>query len=499
MKRILAILIFLPCLSAFALADTAELEPNPRAERFVKMQVAAGEPADLEKEFPDPGDRVLGSEFLVNLLTDASSNVHRHGVRIMNATFADDIDLESADVSHNVELSGCNFLGDLELSQSHFKKNLILDGSTIGGTLNLIRAIIDGDLKINSVKFTSVEGEADFTDLQAAGSFELRNASFAGRALFIHDKIGGNLDAQSASFANRETEISFDSMKVGAYALFSRANFSSSVTFAYADVARNFGTEDAHFTNSQTDAHAIFNSMKVGLDGKFHRTVFDCWVDFGHAEFGGRFELTEAKFNAPSSFPNFSGLKADVVDFSLAKFSNQYVLEGMEYREIKADSVGDFVDRATYSPDAYASLESFLKRKGMEGTANTLYIAQRRRERSGLSLPGKVGSVLLDVLVGYGRRPWLAFVWGALFVALGAAVFRRRTSMQPQKPEYESRHYSAFWYSLDMFLPFVDLKAADYWEPRMDRQLARTYLRIHILLGWILIPIGLAAISGLVK
>ena len=70
MKRILAILIFLPCLSAFALADTAELEPNPRAERFVKMQVAAGEPADLEKEFPDPGDRVLGSEFLVNLLTD---------------------------------------------------------------------------------------------------------------------------------------------------------------------------------------------------------------------------------------------------------------------------------------------------------------------------------------------------------------------------------------------------------------------------------------------
>jgi len=505
MQRTLTILVFLFCLSGPVAGDTPELEANPAAELFVRTQVRNGEPADLAEAFPKEADRVLGSDFLYDLLTKSGNvpEIHRHGVRIAHATFPEDVDLINAEVPVDVELTGCHFIGDVELSQSHFKKNLVLDHSQFDGILNFINALVDGDLKMSGAKFVSTDGEADFEGLRIGGVFDLHDSVFAGNAHFIRQEIGGDMDAQNTHFTNpqKEISISFDSIKVNGYALFKGSEFSSSANFAYAKFAENLGAEGARFGNAffPNQAEIIFNSMKVGRNAFFHETVFNGWVDFGHAEIGGNFEPTQAHFNSPYNLTNFTGLKTDVADFRAATFKQPYLLDAMSYRELKADSPRAFVDGASYSPDAYANLESFLKRQGMEGSANTIYIAQRRRERSGLSLPGKIGSLLLDLLVGYGRRPWLAFLWGAIFIAIGWLVFRQQKDMEAQKPEYENRPYSAFWYSLDVFLPFVDLQAAGLWTPRRDRRFARTYVAIHTLLGWILIPIGLAAVSGLIK
>jgi len=503
MKRTLSVLTFLFCLSGPVVGDTPELEANPAAEQFVRTQVRNGEPADLAEAFPKEAERVLGSDFLYDLLTKSGnkSKIDRHGVRIAHATFSEDIDLLNAEVPLDVELTGCHFIGDVELSQSHFKKNLLLSGSQFDGIVNFINGVVDGDLKMSSSKFINADGEADFEGLRVGGVFDLHESVFAGNAHFIRQEIGGDIDAQNTHFTNPKEEISFDSIKVNGYALFKGSEFLSSATFAYANFAQNIGAEGARFGNAYfpNQAQISFNDMKVGRNAFFHKTIFNGWVDFAHADIGENFEATQAQFNAPYSFTNFTGLKTDVADFTLSTFKTQYFLDAMTYRELKADSPRAFVDGASYSPDAYASLESFLKRQGMEGSANAIYIAQRRRERSGLSLPGKIGSFLLDGLVGYGRRPWLAFVWGAVFIAIGWLVFRQRKDMEAQKPEYENRPYSAFWYSLDLFLPFVDLQAAGLWTPRRDRRFARTYVAIHTLLGWILIPIGLAAVSGLIK
>lgn len=505
MKRILSILSFLFCLAVPVMGDTPELKANPAAEQFVRTQIRNGEPADLADAFPKEIDRVLGSDFLYDLLTKSGNvpEILRHGVRIAHATFSEDVDLVNAEVPLDVQLTDCHFIGDVELSQSHFKKNVLLDRSQFDGILNFINGLVDGDLRMSSSKFINPAGEADFEGLRIGGVFDLHEAVFAGNAHFIRQEIGGDLDARNTHFTNaqREISISFDSIKVNGYALFKGSEFLSSANFAYARFAENFGAEGARFGNPYypNQAEIIFNSMKVGRNAFFHETIFNGWVDFAHADIGGNFEATQAQFNSPYNFTNFTGMKTDVADFQRATFKNQYLLEAMSYRELKADSPRAFVDGASYSPDAYVNLELFLKRQGMEGSANTIYIAQRRREREGLNLPAKIGSFLLDWLVGYGRRPWLAFVWGAIFIALGWLVFRRRKDMEAQKPEYENRPYSPFWYSLDVFLPFVDLQAAGVWMPRRNRRFARTYVAIHTLLGWILIPIGLAAVSGLIK
>ena len=49
------------------------------------------------------------------------------------------------------------------------------------------------------------------------------------------------------------------------------------------------------------------------------------------------------------------------------------------------------------------------------------------------------------------------------------------------------------------FLPFFDLKMASVWEPKTERRFARHYMRLHMIIGWILVPIGLLAVSGIIS
>jgi hypothetical protein len=75
------------------------------------------------------------------------------------------------------------------------------------------------------------------------------------------------------------------------------------------------------------------------------------------------------------------------------------------------------------------------------------------------------------------------------------------------------RHYPPFnaaIYSLENFLPLVDLNQGAYWRPNprhgsggrlrvLPGTMLRWYLWVHILAGWILTPLLAAGLSGLVR
>ena len=86
--------------------------------------------------------------------------------------------------------------------------------------------------------------------------------------------------------------------------------------------------------------------------------------------------------------------------------------------------------------------------------------------------------------------------------SFGAVTFRREIGMETQKPEDGPRYagrYHPIWYSLARFLPFVSLEDAKIWTPKVHRRFARLYMRLHIILGYLLIPIGIAAWTGIIK
>ena len=117
--------------------------------------------------------------------------------------------------------------------------------------------------------------------------------------------------------------------------------------------------------------------------------------------------------------------------------------------------------------------------------------------------------------IGYGFLPLRALWWILAFVVLGTVLFQwgyqERVVSPTEESAYESfiqngttpPHYprfNAFVYSLENFLPLVELHQGEYWRPNPSRAIAdhshsgnddpgysgtflRWYLWIHILAG----------------
>ena len=466
---------------------------KPDTERWLIEKITAGLEADLG--LCTESDRVLSADFIVDLLAGALEDVkvHYRGVRIANGVVAERLDLELAEISHETRLTGFRFDGDVDLGKSAFLKGLSFEGSSFGS--------------------------ANFTDMLVGGLANFDRTTFSGRVDFIGADIGGSLLARGAVFNNPEQTTRFNGLKVGGLAIFNDATFAGPVDFIAADISGQFQAMRTVFTST-----ANMNSMRVGTAGLFNGAVFAGDVSF---------RVSDIKI-------------VNVTNVSWPGIEHSVQLDGMTYQIISA---GDEIlgttggvsrhaqeswkellklaDRAIYSRNVYTGLEEFFRSQGEDQIADKFFVAQKRRQRKevlgGPGDPAWWGSLSLDYLVLFGLSPHRAFAIGALFVLLGGGVYLGRANMQPRNPSESARTYvtapvtpinghkkrkvsflalEALWalgYSLDLFLPIIDLQLVSDWRPRGDVRFGTArliYMRVHTLVGWLLIPIGLLAVTG---
>src|ERR1041385_4693703 len=142
------------------------------------------------------------------------------------------------------------------------------------------------------------------------------------------------------------------------------------------------------------------------------------------------------------------------------------------------------MNHSQYNPQAYTALENYFSQGGYPERADKAYIAYKKRERQEALSPYSLEwlwNIFLGGLFAYGRSPGRAFVLGIFFIVVGWCVFRKADGMVSlSKPEIvgptvgkrgtlsrkipvRTLHatneipYNPFWYSLDLFIPFVDL------------------------------------------
>src|SRR5205823_4634876 len=118
----------------------------------------------------------------------------------------------------------------------------------------------------------------------------------------------------------------------------------------------------------------------------------------------------------------------DLSAFTPPKDAKDLQMQGMSYKNIRAapaesashNALLKLVSQSSYSADVYNNLGAFFIRQGYSSDADRAFIDGKRRER-GEYLRGLpwLGSLLLDWLVGYGRRPWQAAIPCGFFVLLG--------------------------------------------------------------------------------
>lgn len=422
------------------------------AESYVLEQVAAGYPAMLAERFPAKESRMLSGAFIRELLTNPGEriSVNPHGITIDSAWIPDGIDLKNENVAYDVTFTACEFQSGLDFTQCHFAKGLSLRGDLFAGTVDLSSVVIDLVFMADDSTYSS---------------------DFIGGAL----KIGGDLFLRNGTFT-------------------------SAVDITQADIAGNFLADGSTFHDE-----ADFDTVRVKGNGYFRGTVFERLADFSDASFTNLF-LTETQFNNPQALTNFSGLRMDTGLLEKASFAGPVNIEGLNFQNLSPTSwekLQSLAMRSTYNAEFYSNLESLFRKHGYFDQADAVYIAQRERQRREL-LSGFAWLVnlLQDWFIGYGRHLERLLLWSTVFIFTGLVVFRREADMKTKKPEDAERYknkYSAFWYSLDLFLPVMHLGDADIWTPRDERHKALLYKRFHIIIGALFVPIGFAAWTGIIK
>lgn len=438
-------------------------------ERFVLHQVQQGEIASLDR-FPQD-QRKLSASFIAELLTSrkASLKTPPYGVMIMYAVITGDLDLTDQEIPYPVNLDNCTFEGDVDFTRSRFAGSLYLTNSNFKMPVDFSGTTVGVNLILNFSKFASES--VTFQGMRVGRDFLIYASTFdtVGTA-FNGAMVAGSFNADESRF--NSASVSFDDMRV-----------------------------DGSFSAR----HCTFRGMKPPEYESITR------VGFAGAHFTDFF-LNDSTFDKIATI-DFTRLQADLIsiDGVESKSPSEVKTQRLTFKRVSPSNALQLrFLLSSYDTEFYTNLEATLRTHGYPDEADSIFIAKKRAERRenckdflGQCHRGAwAWSIFQDMLAGYGKRLQNLLYWSLGFLLIGTFVFRSEKGMRT-KDRKDARHYygryQAFWYSLDLFLPIIKLGEADIWTPKDDRRWANLYRRVHIIIGSLFVPIGLAAWTGIIK
>ena len=491
--------VLLCCLHGVSVAQTSSMEAT---ERLVEQHVRAGEPVSLDKQ----ESKEIGASFLKQLLESYRPPVDKpsRGIHIENAGISGPLNLERMTIPYLLVLENCTFKDDLDFTGSSFQKGLSLSKSKFLGRAIFFQISVEGELRVNRGEFKQ---ETNFDNIKVSGTVQLYQSKFDGPFTLANsdmDKLECAQEDQDYGRAEFRSSADFYSISVKGDASFTHTLFAGPVDFASIDIGKNFELTKAQFTDASQDIR--FFSMKVGGNAFFNQTEFQGGFNMSRAEVGKTLEFNQTQARNTGKHKSLLGMKVDTAVFDRAIISPPYTFEDLDYRLFNTGSAAPetslaLINGSAFSPSSYLRLESYYRSRGMEQAANDVYFAMRSRESSVSGWAKYLSNGFLLITVGYGKWPWLALVWSLVFIGIGCGFFKKENMELREKKDdanYAGK-YNRLWYSIALFLPIVELEDTKVWKPKPQARQARTYMRVHVILGYLLIPIGLAAWTGLIK
>lgn len=454
-----------------------------------------------------------------------------------------------ADADQEANFNGLSVGQSLALKQTVFAGPVDFSGARIGGELNAARA-----------RFASLAGKAIFNGVKVSQGTSFLNAVFAGPVDLGGAEIGGEFYADGAHFTNQEQVVSFNSLKVNQRASFDGTVFQGPVDFTQASIGGmlifnqakfSYPQTKANFTGLKVDQHAFFSDTSfqgglslVGaqlkhlmLDGQPEAplTYTDVNLDAAQIDFSlilsnltiEKLQAARLRVNGPTILKNLQLTgRADLRDGSFAalKFievqwpqhQDALWIEGSTYQSLSAGEGTEdwrkllaWLDHSRFDTRSYNQLEEFFKRGGYGDRADEIYIQANRRETlEKWWQPANLATFIFwDILTGYGRKPSRTFWISLTIVIIGCFIFDPKMFESSYLENWQWLSQGTkfreiavrFFLSLDEFLPGVDLGLAKLWQISRISFHKLLYYHFHKICGWILIPIGLAAIFSKFK
>jgi len=495
------------------------------AERKLLSAIQAGKTADFST-LPDE-QRTIGAEFLKRLLFDASeapspkASVHIKGAILKYFSIEDDqrknkkipfeLFLDSC-VIENFLCPDCYFQKGLRISGSYFRTGgaLKLDGAQIQGPLevesannvvvSLVKTRVTGPVRVSLTASSALVADslrAESVEVNASAPTELRLTNAMTEFMNFHvqgDGISG-IDVQGSI-------VGALSIEANGPLVVNSSRLTAKNAFFFDRAADSTACNASCLENTQLilDRSNIERTLSVTARTHFLLT-------------SGLTVKETATFNVDASFADLSFSTFDALDWVYHPDSHT-TLNGVSFRTLNVSPSSDpgfhpsvpvslnFLRQSQFPISAFAAYQSQLKTQGDNASTERAYIEMHKTLRDQewqhwFTWPLGIVDLFQQYVLGFGHSPVPPLSWSLTFVVFGAFAFRKATHMQPRvdKPS----DYSGAWYSLELFLPIVDLGVAKEWRPKSDSKWRVAYARVHQMAGWVLVPVALAAITGVVK
>ena len=403
------------------------------------------------------------------------------------------------------------------------------------GEVRLLGARIKGQLACTDARLENPNGNALSADGMTVevGVFLRQGFHAVGEVRLLGARIGRFLACTGARLENSNgNALSTDRMTVeGSVFLDQGFHATGAVRLLGAHIKGQLVCRGARFENPEGDALSA-DGMTVEedafLDQGFHATGA---VRLLGACIKGQLACTDARFENPNGIAlnlEYARIGVLVDDEDSWPQRGQLLLDGLEYEGFAGDRTPMDAQRRLewlrrqlphFRPQPYDQLARVFRRMGREEEAVEVLIAkQKDLIRYGkLSWWDKLTRRIFGVTIGYGYRSGLAFFWVLAFVIAGCLIFKwayTHDLMAPMgiltDPLYRESgtipagypRFQALFYSLDAFLPIVDLHQERFWLPDASKPCGvaiRYYLWVHIAFGWFFSTLFVSGVTGLVK
>jgi hypothetical protein len=187
---------------------------------------------------------------------------------------------------------------------------------------------------------------------------------------------------------------------------------------------------------------------------------------------------------------------------------------------------------APFSSQPYIQLAGLLKSTGHEAEAIHILIEKERdnRKYGSLGLFSRCINYFLEFSIGYGYRSHRSLIISVIIILFGGYIFGEGFQQNlisstdqggnKRNPQHQntSATFNPWGYSLDVFLPVIDLQESRQWSPKTtpgqkialcifktsfclkgDGELLRYYFWSHIILGWLFTSLWVAGFTGLIR
>ena len=420
-----------------------------------------------------------------------------------------EIDLSFARVGSEIDFSSGHFLNPSKTSIDMYgvsANRILLNRFYTDGVVIIDNAEVSSCVDAAAGKFTSdtitslsiqksnIKGDVLFEG-QRVNSDLIDHFESRGGVYLSGSKIGGDLVLSGGRFlGGRPFVLVADTTEIAGGVKANNAFFDGVVVFVGADIKKTF-----EFCN-------VRNGSNI-------------FLDLGNATVG-------TVYNLCPGWPESGRLIVNGMVYKNLKFD--YKPKGQTAKESiswirRQYSVGNSISDPNslinkFSAQPYEQLAKFYKDNGFEDESKDVLVAKNDDLLASgrLDKAARVKQILYKWLANYGYDSRNSLYAISFFLLLGSCLFFIgfiTNSMICESDNTESRSNmckgfgckciaEGVLYSLDTFLPLVNLKVADCWRPdvtKLTGLFLTVYRLIHVVAGWILTTIFVAGISGLLK